>query len=61
VPIYTYACPDCGTETEVLHSMFIDPLTLCDNCGYKMIRKPQRTSNTFQGEGFYINDKNKNV
>ena len=57
MPLYLYACPDCEAEAEVSHSMDIDPLTLCDNCGYKMSRKPQRTSNTFQGPGFYINDK----
>ena len=57
MPLYLYTCGECGNDKEVLHSIANDPITICDNCGESMGRKPQRTSNTFQGPGFYINDK----
>lgn len=57
MPMYLYGCRECGDERDTLHSISEDPVIECDNCGDRMSRKPQRTSTTFKGEGFYSNDK----
>ena len=32
MPIYEYACPDCGHEFERLQRMSDDPVRLCPEC-----------------------------
>lgn len=59
MPLYLYACPECGNETDTIHSITEDPTVTCDQCGDPMTRKPQSTNNRFLGAGFYVTDKNK--
>ena len=58
MPMYLYGCLECGNEKDILHSMVEEPVVECEECGDRMGRKPQRTTTTFRGEGFYTNDKN---
>ena len=63
MPFYTFECPECKIEKEILQNMNDDPPT-CDNCSkmvprkivemkriFKPMGKPQ-----FKGSGFYETD-----
>lgn len=42
MPLYVYRCPNCGNETEQVHSFHDDPYIMCLECGTEMRRRPQR-------------------
>jgi putative FmdB family regulatory protein len=56
VPTYDYQCRDCGTVTEVIHSMLEDGPSVCERCGGSLRRVLFPTGIIFKGPGFYRND-----
>jgi putative FmdB family regulatory protein len=61
MPIYAYACNDCGLQKDVMQKMSDDPLNTCPDCGKESFTK-QVTAAGFQlkGNGYYATDfKNK--
>lgn len=61
MPIYEYACDDCGHTTEKMQKMTDAPLTTCPHCGKESLRK-LISAGGFQlkGGGWYETDfKNK--
>jgi putative FmdB family regulatory protein len=61
MPIYAYACSNCGLQKDVLQKMSDEPLHLCPECGKESFSK-QLTAPGFQlkGSGYYATDfKNK--
>ena len=56
MPAYQYTCT-CGHSTEVLHAMTATVAIVCPTCLKEMTRKPQATTVTFKGSGFYTTSK----
>ena len=59
MPIYEYACPECGRRTEVRQSFSDPPLTICERCGGKLRRVIHPVGVVFRGSGFYSTDHRK--
>lgn len=57
MPIYAYACSDCGLQKDVMQKMSDAPLTTCPGCGKDTFTK-QLTAAGFQlkGSGYYATD-----
>lgn len=57
MPIYAYACSNCGLQQDVLQKMSDAPLTACPGCGKETFAK-QLTAAGFQlkGNGYYATD-----
>ena len=57
MPIYAYACSDCGLKKDVMQKMSDAPLTTCPECGKETFTK-QLTAAGFQlkGSGYYATD-----
>ena len=57
MPIYAYACADCGAQKDVMQKMSDEPLTTCPECGKGNFAK-QLTAAGFQlkGDGYYVTD-----
>jgi putative FmdB family regulatory protein len=57
MPIYAYACSDCGLQKDVMQKMSDAPLSICPECGKETFTK-QLTSAGFQlkGSGYYATD-----
>jgi putative FmdB family regulatory protein len=54
VPIYEYACPDCGHQFELMQKMSEPPATDCPECKAGHVKKLiSRTSFVLQGGGWY--------
>jgi putative FmdB family regulatory protein len=56
MPLYEYACQDCGHRFEVRQGIREDPLTTCPNCGGKIRRVIHPVGIVFKGSGFYKTD-----
>src|SRR6476620_8802781 len=60
MPIYEYACSNCGQHFDKMQSITADPLTECINCGSGPIRRVLHPVGViFKGSGWYINDSRK--
>lgn len=57
MPIYAYACSNCGAQQDVMQKMSDAPLTVCPECGKETFTK-QLTAAGFQlkGNGYYVTD-----
>jgi len=54
VPIYEYACPDCGHEFETMQKVSEPRLTDCPSCqSHHLKKKVSATSFTLKGSGWY--------
>ncbi|MBZ5713174.1 FmdB family zinc ribbon protein [Nannocystis pusilla] len=53
MPIYAYRCLQCEAEPEVIQKMSDDPLTVCEACGGKLVRKVTAASFHLKGGGWY--------
>lgn len=54
MPIYEYACPDCGKEFEALQKFSDDPVRVCPSCQKENVRKKiSATSFVLKGGGWY--------
>ncbi len=57
MPIYEYACANCGATVEAIQKVDDKPLKKCPECGKnKLSREVSAPSFTFKGSGWYIND-----
>ncbi|OGS75399.1 MAG: FmdB family transcriptional regulator [Gallionellales bacterium GWA2_55_18] len=57
MPIYAYACSNCGLQKDIMQKMSDVPLTTCPECGKDTFTK-QLTAAGFQlkGSGYYATD-----
>ncbi|MBK8833338.1 MAG: FmdB family transcriptional regulator [Anaerolineae bacterium] len=57
MPVYQYACPDCGHQFERQQKFTDEKLKVCPNCHKRHIhRVVGQVSVAFRGSGFYVND-----
>jgi putative FmdB family regulatory protein len=59
LPVYEYACVDCGRHMEVKQSFSDEPLKVCTYCGGKLRRVFHPVGVLFKGTGFYSTDHRK--
>ncbi len=58
MPTYSYICDACGHRFDEMHSMTVDSLTTCPECGQDKLRRliVGGAGLIFKGSGFYITD-----
>jgi putative FmdB family regulatory protein len=57
MPIYQYACPDCGHKFELKQRFSDNPVKKCPQCGHLHVyRVVGQVAVTFKGSGWYITD-----
>jgi putative FmdB family regulatory protein len=59
VPVYEYACTECGERLEVRQSFTDDPLTECPVCSGRLRKVLSPVGVVFKGSGFYRTDSRK--
>ena len=54
MPIYEYACPDCGHRFEEIQRFSDDPIRLCPKCKQENVKKLVSASSfVLKGGGWY--------
>ncbi len=57
MPVYQYACPDCGYTFEKQQKFTDPPAKRCPKCGKRRVyRLINQVAVTFKGSGWYITD-----
>ena len=56
MPVYQYACTDCGEALEVRQSFTDDALTVCPACQGRLRKVLSAVGVVFKGSGFYRTD-----
>ncbi|MHA7279046.1 FmdB family zinc ribbon protein [Arthrobacter sp. MDT2-2] len=56
MPMYAYACKDCGHAFDIQQSFSDDSLTDCPECGGTLRKKFNSVGVVFKGSGFYRTD-----
>jgi putative FmdB family regulatory protein len=57
MPIYEYACPDCGHHGEHMQKLADAPLTVCPTCGKtNYTKKISAAGFALKGSGWYVTD-----
>ena len=56
MPVYAYACKDCGHAFDIRQSFSDDALTVCPECGGGLRKKFNSVGVVFKGSGFYRTD-----
>jgi putative FmdB family regulatory protein len=56
VPVYQYACTECGDQLEVRQSFTDDALTVCPACSGRLRKVLSAVGVVFKGSGFYRTD-----
>jgi putative FmdB family regulatory protein len=57
MPVYQYACPDCGYTFEKQQKFTDPPAKRCPKCGKRRVhRLVNQVAVTFKGSGWYITD-----
>lgn len=56
MPMYAYACKDCGNAFDIQQAFTDDSLTVCPECGGALRKKFNSVGVVFKGSGFYRND-----
>jgi putative FmdB family regulatory protein len=59
VPVYQYACTECGHELEVRQSFTDEPLSACPTCDGRLRKVLSAVGVVFKGSGFYRTDSRK--
>jgi putative FmdB family regulatory protein len=59
VPVYEYACTECGERLEVKQSFTDNSLTECPACSGRLRKVLSPVGVVFKGSGFYRNDSRK--
>lgn len=61
MPIYEYACNECGHRFDARQSWSDDPLTVCPECTGAIRRVLHPAGVIFKGSGWYITDSRKST
>lgn len=56
MPVYAYACKDCGHAFDIRQSFSENALTVCPECDGDLRKKFNTVGVVFKGSGFYRND-----
>ena len=57
MPIYEYACPDCGHQNDHLQKLADAPIAACPKCGStKYYKKISAAGFALKGTGWYVTD-----
>jgi putative FmdB family regulatory protein len=56
LPLYEYACTQCGQRTEKIRRFSDPPLTKCEKCGGKLKQLVSSSAIQFKGSGWYVTD-----
>jgi putative FmdB family regulatory protein len=56
MPVYEYACTECGAQVEAWQSFSEDPLETCESCGGPMKKLISQTTFHLKGSGWYVTD-----
>ncbi len=56
MPIYEYACEQCGDRFEVKQSIKDAPLVTCSRCGGTVKKLISSPAIMFKGSGWYVTD-----
>jgi len=56
MPIYEYACENCGAVEEVLQKFSDKPLSTCPKCRGRMHKLISQSSFHLKGSGWYVTD-----
>lgn len=56
MPVYAYACRDCGNAFEIRQEFSDSSLTVCESCGGRLRKQFGTVGVTFNGSGFYRTD-----
>lgn len=59
MPIYDYACDQCGHRFEAKQRFADDPLTVCPECQGHIRRVIHPSGIIFKGSGWYVTDSRK--
>lgn len=59
MPVYEYACDECGYRFDAKQSWSDDPLTVCPECTGAIRRVLHPAGVIFKGSGWYITDNRK--
>ena len=57
MPIYEYACTNCGERTEAKQGFEDPPLEKCPHCGGHLRKLYSPVGIVFKGSGFYSTDR----
>ncbi|MGH3508049.1 MAG: FmdB family zinc ribbon protein [Nocardioidaceae bacterium] len=61
MPVYQYACTECGHQLEARQSFTDDPLTECPTCEGRLRKVLSAVGVVFKGSGFYRTDSRKDA
>jgi putative FmdB family regulatory protein len=57
MPIYEYACPDCGVQNEHMQKLADAKLSVCPKCGStNYMKKISAAGFALKGSGWYVTD-----
>jgi putative FmdB family regulatory protein len=56
LPLYEYACTECGKHIEKIQKFSDAPLTKCEKCGGKLKKVLSSAAIQFKGSGWYVTD-----
>jgi len=56
LPLYEYACSECGGHVEKIQKFSDPPLTKCAKCGGRLKRLLSSPAIQFKGTGWYVTD-----
>lgn len=56
MPIYEYACQECGRHHEIMQRITEAPRTECPSCGGELKKMISNTSFVLKGSGWYATD-----
>jgi putative FmdB family regulatory protein len=56
LPLYEYACTQCGQHIEKIRKFSDPPLTKCEKCGGRLKQLLSSPAIQFKGSGWYVTD-----
>ena len=56
MPLYEYACTQCGKRIEKIQKFSDPPLTKCEKCGGRLKQLLSSPAIQFKGSGWYVTD-----
>jgi len=56
LPLYEYACVQCGQHIEKIQKFSDPPLTKCGKCGGRLKKLLSSSAIQFKGSGWYVTD-----